>query len=76
MTDDLHPAQIIAKTIAEMEDEVMMVTGMVVAITYVGEDGADYHGYYQLPNQTSIVTNGLADAASFYARKNFVHDDH
>lgn len=74
MNSPQHPAHAMAETITTHESDVQMVTGLLVAFTYIDEDGDNCWGFYTLPDQTSIITNGLADRAMFLARKTFEHE--
>lgn len=65
-----------AKVLESMDDEVQMVTGMVVAFQFMDSDNEAGWGVISLKGQTSIVTNGLVDAAMATARERFSHDRH
>lgn len=65
----------VAETIRTNEDDVKMITGLVVGFLYIDSDGDQSRGYYQLPGQNSITSNGLADMITHYARQNFSHEE-
>lgn len=71
-----EPAYAVTEAITAKEDDVQMVTSLLVAFTYIDDEGDNCWGFYTLPDQSSIMTNGLADRATHLARSLFVHEGH